>query len=131
MVKFAVQGSAAEVINGAAYPDKEPEELTRAEKLGVSLSSGTVAGVAAGIVSHPADTLLSMINKKGAGGKGTIMTRLGRLVREIGFFKLATVGLGARCLMNGSLTAMQFGIFDTIMEATGATKFKFQDPAKH
>jgi len=130
MAKFAVQGKAADAIYGMAYPGKEPEELTGGQNLAVSLSSGTIAGVAAAIISHPADTLLSKINKKGAGGEGSIMTRLGRLVSEIGFMNLATVGLGARCVMIGSLTALQFGIFDTIMEATGATKFKFQDPSK-
>ena len=86
------------------------------------------AGVAAAIISHPADTLLSKINKAGAGGEGTIMVRLVRLAGEIGFFKLATVGLGARCVMIGSLTALQFAIFDTVMEATGASKFQFHNP---
>ena len=34
--------------------------------------------------------------------------------------------------MIGTLTAGQFAIFDTIMEATGATKFHFHDPkAEH
>jgi solute carrier family 25 phosphate transporter 3 len=128
MAKFAVQGKAADVIYKTM--GKEPEELSGAQNLGVSLSSGTIAGVAAAIISHPADTLLSKVNKKGAGGEGSIMVRLGRLYSEIGFYNLATVGLGARCVMIGSLTALQFGIFDTIMEATGASKFKFQDPAK-
>merc|ERR1712107_130294 len=98
--------------------------------MALALSSGTIAGVAAAVISHPADTLLSKVNKAGAGGEGTIMVRLGRIAAEIGFVKLATVGLGARCVMIGSLTALQFAIFDTVMEATGASKFKFQDPSK-
>ena len=113
------QGAAAEAINSA----------TGASGMTLALSSGTIAGVVAAIISHPADTLLSKINKAGAGGEGTILVRLGRLAGEIGFMKLATVGLGARCVMIGSLTALQFAIFDTVMEATGATKFKFTDPA--
>ena len=36
----------------------------------MSLASGVIAGVTAAIISHPADTLLSKINKKGAGGAG-------------------------------------------------------------
>ena len=46
------------------------------------------------------------------------MTRLGRIAREIGFVKLATVGLGARCVMVGALTAGQFLLFDIIMDMT-------------
>lgn len=94
----------------------------------MSLGSGTIAGVAAAIISHPADTLLSKVNKAGAGGEGSIMVRLGRIAKEIGFYKLCTTGLGARCVMIGSLTALQFGIFDTVMLSIGASKFRFKSP---
>ena len=35
----------------------------------------------------------------------------------------------ARFTSPGTLTALQFAIFDTVMEATGAAKFQFTDPA--
>jgi solute carrier family 25 phosphate transporter 3 len=123
MAKFAVQGSAAEMIESSMGIESGTGGMK------VALSSGTIAGVAAAIISHPADTLLSKVNKAGAGGEGSIMTRLGRIAAEIGFVKLATVGLGARCVMIGSLTALQFAIFDIVMEATGAVKIKFHMPA--
>mmetsp|Transcript_11475 Transcript_11475/g.18379 ORF Transcript_11475/g.18379 Transcript_11475/m.18379 type:complete len:329 (+) Transcript_11475:37-1023(+) len=126
MAKFAVQGVAAENI--CAATGINTNTASEGTKLAVSLSSGVIAGVAAAIISHPADTLLSLINKEGAGGEGTIMTRLGRLAYEVGFVKLCLTGLGARCVMIGSLTAGQFGIFDTIMTLTGASKFKFTNP---
>jgi len=126
MAKFAVQGAAAEQIWKAT--GLNASESSESTKLAVSLSSGVVAGVAAAIISHPADTLLSLINKEGAGGEGSIMTRLTRLAYEVGFVKLCLTGLGARCVMIGSLTAGQFGIFDTIMTMTGAKKFKFVNP---
>ena len=84
----------------------------------------------AAIISHPADTLLSKINKKGAGGEGGMFTRMGRIVAETGLVTLCTQGLGARCVMIGTLTAGQFGIFDIIMGMTGAKKFHFHDPSK-
>ena len=59
------------------------------------------------------------------------MTRLGRIAGEIGFVKLATVGLGARCVMIGTLTAGQFLVFDIVMDLTGASKFHFHDPKGH
>jgi solute carrier family 25 phosphate transporter 3 len=126
MAKFAVQGVAAEklwAVTGTSA-DKAGEGL----KMGVVLSSGVIAGVAAAIISHPADTLLSMVNKPGAGGDGSMVSRLTNLAVETGFVKLCTNGLGARCVMIGSLTAGQFAIFDTVVALTGAKKFKFVDP---
>ena len=130
MAKFAVQGYAAERI--ANSMGKELSELQGSTKLGVSLLSGVIAGVSAAIISHPADTLLSKVNKAGAGGEGPIFTRLTRIAKEIGFYKLSTVGLGARCVMIGTLTAGQFLLFDVVMDLTGAEKFHFHNPAdKH
>merc|ERR1711959_441937 len=48
---------------------------------------------------------------------------------EIGFVNLATVGLPARCVMIGTLTAGQFVIFDSLMPLLGAEKFHFSNPA--
>jgi solute carrier family 25 phosphate transporter 3 len=127
MAKFAVQGYSADVISAAANIDlpRAPEGT----KLAVSLASGVIAGVAAAIISHPADTLLSLVNKnETAGGTGSITSRVLNLAKEMGFKKLALTGLPARCVMIGSLTAGQFGIFDTVMELTGASKFHFHNP---
>lgn len=128
MAKFAVQGWAAEQI--AASMGQKLADLTGGAKLGVSLSSGVIAGVAAAIISHPADTLLSKVNKAGAGGSGSIASRLTNIAKEIGFVKLCTVGLGARCVMIGTLTAGQFLLFDVVMDLTGAQKFHFHNPAE-
>merc|ERR1712216_968518 len=126
MAKFAVQGAAAESIYNAV--GSEPSKMSKAGNVCVSLGSGVIAGVAAAIISHPADTLLSKVNKAGAGGEGSIMTRLGRIAAEVGFYNLCTVGLGARCVMIGTLTAGQFGVFDIVMGMVGAKKFHFHDP---
>jgi solute carrier family 25 phosphate transporter 3 len=129
MAKFAVQGWAAEKIAVASGTDMKT--ASDSKKLTISLTSGVVAGVAAAIISHPADTLLSMINKSPtAGGTGSTTSRLMNLAKEVGFQKLCLTGLGARCVMIGTLTAGQFGIFDVVMKATGAEKFHFSDPAK-
>lgn len=126
MAKFAVQGAAAESIYDR-LPDRKT--LSTSTKMGVSAGSGVIAGVAAAIISHPADTLLSKINKKGAGGEGGMVTRLGRIASEIGFVKLCTTGLAPRCVMIGTLTAGQFFIFDSLMPVMGVEKFHFSNPA--
>ncbi|KAJ3130074.1 hypothetical protein HK100_008285 [Physocladia obscura] len=127
MAKFSVQGSTAEQMYRAL--GKKPNELSDGQNLAVSLGSGVVAGVAAAIVSHPADTLLSMVNKQGAGGDGSIMTRLINLARATGFKRLFLNGLGPRCVMVGVLTAGQFAVFDSLMPLIGAEKFHFEDPS--
>jgi len=127
MAKFAVQGKAAELMYRAT--NSSPETNSYAANVSISLSSGVVAGVAAAVVSHPADTLLSMVNKEGAKlpGEGN-MGAIVRLARKTGFTKLCTTGLLPRCVMIGSLTAGQFGIFDSVMKLFGASKFHFHEP---
>jgi solute carrier family 25 phosphate transporter 3 len=88
MAKFAVQGWAAEKMYAGLGWDSATASSN--DKMTISLASGVVAGVAAAIISHPADTLLSLVNKEGAGGEGSIMTRLGRLASEMGFISSAS-----------------------------------------
>jgi len=126
MAKFAVQGKAAEAMYSSM--GKQPSQLSQSSNVAVSLGSGVIAGVVAAVVSHPADTLLSKINKAGAGGSGSTASRLINIAKEMGFVKLCLTGLGARCVMIGTLTAGQFGIFDSVMAAVGAKKFHFHDP---
>lgn len=126
MTKFAVQGKAAEMMYNSM--GKTPNQVGNGMNITISLGSGVIAGVAAAIISHPADTLLSKVNKAGAGGSGSVTTRLVNIAREIGFVKLATTGLGPRCVMIGTLTAGQFAIFDSILLALGAKRFHFHDP---
>jgi solute carrier family 25 phosphate transporter 3 len=127
MAKFAVQGAAAEKI-ASNFLGMPLAEVKGSSKLYVSIASGVIAGVAAAIISHPADTLLSKVNKAGAGGSGGVLTRLSNIAAEIGFVKLATVGLMPRCVMIGTLTAGQFLLFDVVMDLTGASKFHFHNP---
>jgi len=129
MAKFAVQGAVAEKIY--ASMGTSPDKCTSGKNISVSLGSGVVAGVVAAIISHPADTLLSKINKAGAGGSGGTVSRLYNISVETGFMKLCTTGLAARCVMIGTLTAGQFGIFDTVLNIVGAKKFHFHDPKAH
>jgi solute carrier family 25 phosphate transporter 3 len=78
---------------------KTPKECSGGTNLSVSLGSGVVAGVIAAIISHPADTLLSKVNKPGAGGEGSAIKRMGVIAAETGYLKLCTQGLAARCIM--------------------------------
>jgi len=126
MAKFLVQGLSAEkIVEVVGKPTSE------SGKVSVSLASGVIAGVVSAIISHPADTLLSKMNKGGAGGKGGMFSRMGNIAAELGLVNLCTTGLAARCIMIGTLTAGQFGVFDVVMNAVGAKKFHFHDPSHH
>jgi len=128
IAKFVVQDFAQESIYNAACPKRDCGGGT---KFGISLTSGVIAGVAAAIISHPADTLLSKINKVGEGGEGNMFVRMGRIAKDLGPAKLCLMGLPARCVMIGGITAGQFGIFDTLLPVMGVAKFHFHNPAAH
>ena len=67
-----------------------------------------------------------------AGGVCCSVTHGGAIAGEMGFYKLATQGLGARCIMIGGLTAGQFAIFDSMLPAIGIDKFHYHEPlAEH
>lgn len=129
MAKFAVQQKAAEAIYNSMGTD--PSQCSNGKNVGISLVSGVIAGVAAATISQPADGLLSKVNKKGAGGEGPVFTRLGRIAKEVGMYKLCTQGIFARWIHVGTITAGQFAVVDICMAAVGARRFHFHDPAKH
>ncbi|KAG0051190.1 mitochondrial phosphate carrier protein [Gryganskiella cystojenkinii] len=115
MAKFVVYEHAAEQIIKRLGPK---ETLSAGTMTNVNLLAGLIAGAAAAVVSQPADTLLSKINK--TSGTGPVMARLMGLGKELGFRGLF-LGLGPRVLMVGTLTSMQFMIYGELKKAFGAT----------
>ncbi|KII86976.1 hypothetical protein PLICRDRAFT_55863 [Plicaturopsis crispa FD-325 SS-3] len=83
-------------------------------QLGVTFVSGYLAGVICAVVSHPADSLVSLLGKPENKGKG-----FSQIASEVGISRLATNGLGARVLMIGTLTGMQWWIYDTFKSTMG------------
>ena len=63
---------------------EEKDAISATKKWTITLGSGMGAGVVAAVLSHPADTLLSQINK-GHGPKGPMVGRLLALGKEAGF----------------------------------------------
>ncbi|KAK0125654.1 mitochondrial phosphate carrier protein [Cadophora gregata] len=116
MTKFVVYEKVAEAIYG--YVDKS--KASDGMQTTINLGSGLVAGMAAAVVSQPADTMLSKINKtKGLPGQG-ITSRLITIAKELGL-KGSFTGLPARLFMVGTLTAGQFAIYGDVKKALGAT----------
>lgn len=96
-----------------AYALIDEKSLSTANTTGINLVAGLIAGLAAAVVSQPADTILSKINKeKGQVGEGTA-SRLVRIAAELGP-RGAFTGMQARLVMVGGMTAVQFGIYGTV-----------------
>lgn len=89
-------------------------------QLTIQLGCGITAGAAAAILSHPADTLLSKINR-GNVGEGSPMAKLIRAAKQTSFMGL-WAGLGTRIFMTAILVSGQFLIYDQIKEMLGAPK---------
>ncbi|KAL1405880.1 mitochondrial phosphate carrier protein [Vanrija albida] len=118
MAKFAVYEIAVEKILAAAGKNKA--DLTTGQTTGLNLSAGLIAGMAAAVISQPADTLLSKINKtKGAPGESTTSRIIG-MAKQLGVKGLFT-GMSARLVMIGTLTAGQFLIYGDIKRVLNAT----------
>jgi solute carrier family 25 phosphate transporter 3 len=106
MATFLVYEKSVQTVYGLI----DRKELSSAGVTGINLGAGLVAGLAAAVVSQPADTILSKVNKdKGQPGEGTAR-RLVRIATELGP-RAAFTGMRARLVMVGGMTAVQFGIY--------------------
>ncbi|XXH02075.1 mitochondrial phosphate carrier protein [Hypoxylon texense] len=111
---------AFEKISEAFFARLDKSSLSSSGQTAVNLGSGLLAGFAAAIVSQPADTMLSKINKtKGLPGESTI-SRLVKIAGELGL-RGSFTGLPTRLVMVGGLTAGQFAIYGDIKKALGAS----------
>ncbi|TRY72117.1 hypothetical protein TCAL_00279 [Tigriopus californicus] len=98
MMKFACFERTVEALYEHVVP-KPRAECSKSEQLVVTFAAGYIAGVFCAIVSHPADTIVSYMNK----AQGSSM---GDAARALGFSGMWG-GLGPRIIMIGTLTALQ------------------------
>lgn len=110
MMKFTSFERTLELLYIHVVP-KPRLECSKPEQLVVTFTAGYIAGIFCALVSHPADTLVSKLNQK----KGTTV---GELVKELGFMGLWG-GLVPRIIMIGTLTALQWFIYDGFKVAVG------------
>lgn len=90
------------------------DSYSKGTQLGVTFASGYLAGVVCAIVSHPADSIVSLLGKAENKGKS-----VGTIASETGVMTLATKGLGTRVIMIGTLTGFQWWIYDSFKSAFG------------
>merc|ERR1712071_359251 len=110
MMKFTCFEKTVEFLYANVVP-KPRAECTKGEQLIVTFAAGYIAGVFCAVVSHPADTIVSKLNsQKGA--------TIGDIVKQAGWAGLWK-GLGTRIIMIGTLTALQWFIYDSFKVAMG------------
>lgn len=103
MMKFASFERILELLYQTIVP-KPRDQCSKSEQLVVTFAAGYIAGVLCAIVSHPADTLVSKMNKDPTASVGSILNELG--------FMGIWGGLGLRIIMIGTLTGLQWFIYD-------------------
>lgn len=115
MVKFGAFENTVKAFYTYVFT-KPKNEYSKSTQLMVTFLSGYWAGIFCAIVSHPADTMVSILNKKS--GSEPTGQKVKQIYAEIGFKGLWN-GLGTRILMVGTLTGLQWWIYDTYKVACG------------
>merc|ERR1712142_134459 len=110
MMKFGCFEKTVELLYKHIVP-KPRAECSKGEQLIVTFAAGYIAGVFCAIVSHPADTIVSYMNKAEGATVGSAAKDLG--------FKGMWAGLGPRIIMIGTLTALQWFIYDGVKVGLG------------
>lgn len=110
MVKFASFEKTVEILYKTFMP-KPKSEYSKIQQLGVSFAGGYIAGVFCAVVSHPADVLVSKLNNLPEPAAGQKQASAMDVVKKLGMRGLWT-GLGPRIFMIGTLTSLQWLIFD-------------------
>jgi len=125
MVKFAAFENTVKAFY--TYLFTAPRETySKSTQLMITFLSGYWAGIFCAIVSHPADTMVSIMNKRSSSAGA--LAQISEIYGEIGFKGLWN-GLGARIFMVGTLTGLQWWIYDTFkvscgLQTTGSTAKK-------
>jgi solute carrier family 25 (mitochondrial phosphate transporter), member 3 len=140
MVNFCCFERTSAFIYRNVLPDKSPAECSFSQQLAVTFTAGTVAGMVSSIVSHPADSIISLqlassstssasTNNHhhqhhrlrcGGGGGGvaiaattTTNNSIASIIRTVGWYRLATRGLAPRMCITTIIITGQWLLYGT------------------
>eukprot|EP00695_Tsukubamonas_globosa_P003954 TRINITY_DN93_c0_g1_i3.p1 TRINITY_DN93_c0_g1~~TRINITY_DN93_c0_g1_i3.p1 ORF type:complete len:332 (+),score=188.86 TRINITY_DN93_c0_g1_i3:76-996(+) len=105
---------------------KPRDQCSKLEQLGVSFGAGYIAGIFCATVSHPADVVVSKLNTYES------KPPISQILKQVGPVGIWS-GLGLRIIMVGTLTALQWGIYDAFKVYSGlpTTGAKTEEPKKN
>ena len=115
MVKFAAFENTVKAFYKYVFT-KGRANYSKNTQLTITFLSGYWAGIFCAIVSHPADTMVSILNKNKS--EAPIGQQVSEIYGRIGFNGLWN-GLLARIIMIGTLTGLQWWIYDSFKVACG------------
>jgi solute carrier family 25 (mitochondrial phosphate transporter), member 3 len=98
----------------ARLGDRPKSEYTATQQLGVTVLAGYVAGAGCAMVSHPADSIISLQSLPEYRGQSVL-----QIIQRVGWYRLATKGLAPRILMTGQIIAFQWLLYDSIKSGMG------------
>jgi len=116
MMKFASFEKVVEAIYANVLSGKK-DDYSKGAQLTVSFAGGYIAGVLCALVSQPADNMVSKLNS--VKSTGSTMDAVKKIAAEMGIVGLFTTGLPARIIMVGTLTGLQWGIYDAFKVSVG------------
>ena len=102
MVKFAAFENTVKAFYKHLFTAPK-DSYSKTTQLTITFLSGYWAGIFCAIVSHPADTMVSILNKKSS--DAPVVQQVKGIYRDIGFKGLWN-GLFARIIMVGTLTGL-------------------------
>ncbi|KRY14043.1 Phosphate carrier protein, mitochondrial, partial [Trichinella patagoniensis] len=105
MMKFACFERTVELLYRYVVP-KPRSQCSKPEQLGVTFIAGYIAGVFCALVSHPADSVVSKLNQDSGSTAAQALRKLG--------WRGVWKGLLPRIIMIGTLTALQWFIYDFV-----------------
>ena len=115
MVKFAAFENTVKAFYKHIFTAGK-ENYSKNFQLMITFISGYWAGIFCAVVSHPADVMVSILNKNKS--NEPTLTQVKKIYGEIGFNGLWN-GLTARIIMVGTLTGLQWWIYDSFKVACG------------
>jgi solute carrier family 25 (mitochondrial phosphate transporter), member 3 len=117
MVKFGAFENTVKFCYSKIWT-KPKNEYSKATQLSITSLSGYFAGIFCAVVSHPADTMVSKLNNVKSDVPVSTGTAIKKIYADIGFSGLWN-GLGTRILMVGTLTGLQWWIYDSFKTLVG------------
>ncbi|CAF2473872.1 unnamed protein product [Rotaria sp. Silwood2] len=113
VTKFYFFEKAVQMLYSHVFTEPK-SNYSKSTQLGITFSAGYLAGILCAIVSHPGDSIVSLMAKPNYKGKS-----IKEITKDFGLLNLCTKGLGTRIIMIGTITALQWWIYDTFKTSMG------------
>lgn len=114
IVNFYTFENAVSVIYSDILGGKPKEDYSSLQQLGVTFAAGYIAGFCSAVISHPADSLVSLKSMPEHSGQSAL-----QIAREVGLYRLATKGLAPRILVTGQIISVQWLLYDGFKSLMG------------